>query len=89
LRKVFPLAAVHNVPVMPHAFYDGPGLLAAMHTTAALGTAHSMIEWRCFDVEAPIYGDALTAERGRVSVPQGPGVGIDPDPEVIRAYRRK
>ena len=25
LCKVFPLAAVHNVPVMPHSFYDGPG----------------------------------------------------------------
>jgi len=24
-------------PVMPHSFYDGPGLLAAIHATAALG----------------------------------------------------
>jgi L-alanine-DL-glutamate epimerase-like enolase superfamily enzyme len=38
LRKVFPLAAVRNVPVMPHSFYDGPGLLAAIHVTAAFGT---------------------------------------------------
>jgi L-alanine-DL-glutamate epimerase-like enolase superfamily enzyme len=35
LRKVFPLAAVHNIAVMPHSFYDGPGLLAAIHATAA------------------------------------------------------
>jgi L-alanine-DL-glutamate epimerase-like enolase superfamily enzyme len=88
LRKVFPLAAVHNIPVMPHSFYDGPGLLAAIHATAALGTADSMIEWRWFDQEAPIYGSALTPMRGRISVPQGPGLGIDPDPDVIRAYRR-
>ena len=39
LRKIFPLAAVQNIPVMPHSFYDGPGLLAAIHATAALGTA--------------------------------------------------
>jgi L-alanine-DL-glutamate epimerase-like enolase superfamily enzyme len=32
LRKIFPIAAVHNIPVMPHSFYDGPGLLAAIHT---------------------------------------------------------
>ncbi|WP_328526026.1 mandelate racemase/muconate lactonizing enzyme family protein [Kribbella sp. NBC_00359] len=46
LRKVFTAAAIGNVTVMPHSFYDGPGLLAAIHATAALGTADSMIEWR-------------------------------------------
>jgi len=89
LRKVFPFAAVHNTAVMPHSFYDGPGLLAAIHTTAALGTADSMIEWRWFDLEAPIYGGALTPKCGRISVPQGSGLGIDPDPDVIRTYRRQ
>jgi L-alanine-DL-glutamate epimerase-like enolase superfamily enzyme len=88
LCKVFSIAAVHNVAVMPHSFYDGPGLLAAIHSTAALGTADSMIEWRRFDLEAQIYGGALAPVHGRISVPQGPGLGIDPDPEVIRAYLR-
>jgi L-alanine-DL-glutamate epimerase-like enolase superfamily enzyme len=89
LRKIFALAAVHNIPVMPHSFYDGPGLLAAIHATAALGSADSMIEWRAFDLEATIYGDRLSPKGGRISVPQGPGLGMDPDPEVIRAYRWK
>jgi L-alanine-DL-glutamate epimerase-like enolase superfamily enzyme len=88
LCKVFPLAAIRNVTVMPHTFYDGPGLLAAIHVTAALGTADAMIEWRYFDLEAQIYGDALVTKHGRVAVPQGPGLGIDPDPDVIRAYLR-
>lgn len=89
LRKVFPLAAMHNVPVMTHSFYDGPGLLAAVHATAALGTVDSMIEWRWFDLEATIYGDALTPNRGRIQVPRTPGLGIEPDPDVIRTYRRE
>jgi hypothetical protein len=55
-----------------------PGLLPAMHTSAALDTAHSMI----------IYGGAFTPKRGGISVPQG-GLAIDPDPDVIKAYRRK
>ncbi len=88
LGKVFPLAAVYNVPVMTHSFYDGPGLLAAIHTTAALGGPDSMIEWRWFELEASIYGDALTPAAGRVAVPQGPGLGLDPDADVISAYRR-
>ena len=87
LCKVFQIAAVHNVTVMPHSFYDGPGLLAAIQVTAALGTADSMVEWRCFDLEAQILGDAPNPERGRIKVPQGAGLGIDPDPDVIDAYR--
>jgi L-alanine-DL-glutamate epimerase-like enolase superfamily enzyme len=87
LRKVFPVAAVHNTTVMPHSFYDGPGLLAAIHATAALGSADSMIEWRWFDLEATIYGAALEPKRGRIAVPQGAGLGLDPDPDVIRKFR--
>jgi L-alanine-DL-glutamate epimerase-like enolase superfamily enzyme len=67
-------------------FYDGPGLLAAIHATAALGTVDSMIEWRRFDLEAQIYGNALTPAAGRIRVPQSPGLGIEPDPGIIRAY---
>jgi L-alanine-DL-glutamate epimerase-like enolase superfamily enzyme len=88
LCKVFPLAAVRNVPVMTHSFYDGPGLLAAIQVTAAHGGADEMIEWRWFDLEASIYGDALAPTNGRVTVPPGPGLGLDPDPDVISAYRR-
>jgi L-alanine-DL-glutamate epimerase-like enolase superfamily enzyme len=88
LCKVLPIAAVRNVPVMPHTFYDGPGLLAAIHAMTALGTADSMIEWRCFDLEAQLYGGALAPKGGRIAAPQGPGLGIDPDPDVIRAYSR-
>lgn len=84
MRKIFSLAPTRNVSVMPHLFYDGPGLLAAMHVTAALGTADAMIEWRYFDLEAHIYGGALSSCRGRVAVPQRPGLGIEPDHNVIR-----
>lgn len=88
LCTVFPLAAVRNIPVMTHSFYDGPGLLAAVHATAALGDPDAMIERRWFDLEASIYGDALTPNNGRISVPRGAGLGIDPDPDVLSAYRR-
>ena len=59
LCKVFPIAVVRNVTLMPHVFYDGPGLLAAIHVTAAMGTTDAMIEWRYFDLEAQVYGGAL------------------------------
>jgi L-alanine-DL-glutamate epimerase-like enolase superfamily enzyme len=88
LCKVFPIAAVRNIAIMPHCFYDGPGLLAAIHVTSALGTTNSMIEWRRFDLEAQIYDGALAPKGGRISVPQNPSLGLEPDPNVIRKYLR-
>jgi L-alanine-DL-glutamate epimerase-like enolase superfamily enzyme len=86
LCKVFPVAEARGVTVAPHTFYHGPGLLAAIHATAALGAADALIEWRYSDLEALPYGDALRPEHGRIAVPQAPGLGLDPDPAVIRAY---
>ncbi|XVU27792.1 mandelate racemase/muconate lactonizing enzyme family protein [Actinoplanes sp. CA-054009] len=86
LGKAFALAALRDIPVMPHTFYDGPGLLAALHTAAATGTTDTMIEWRYFDLEAQVYGDRLTVRQGRVGVPAGPGLGLDPDPDVLATY---
>ena len=86
LCKVFQAAAARGVTVMPHTFYHGPGLLAAVHATAALGPADSMIEWRYTDLQARVYGEAVRPEHGRIQVPQEPGLGAGPDPEVLRRY---
>jgi L-alanine-DL-glutamate epimerase-like enolase superfamily enzyme len=41
LSKVFAMANAHNTTVRIHTFYDGPGLLAAVHANAALGGPRS------------------------------------------------
>ncbi|HEX4984893.1 MAG TPA: mandelate racemase/muconate lactonizing enzyme family protein [Burkholderiales bacterium] len=86
LRKVFTLAAACNVSVMPHSFYDGPAFLAGVHVNAALGR-DSMVEWRYFDLEARLYGGQGVPRDGVIEVPQGPGLGFDPDPGIIARYR--
>jgi L-alanine-DL-glutamate epimerase-like enolase superfamily enzyme len=87
LQKVYALANAHNTTVMVHTFYDGPGLLASVHASAALGGAKSIVEWRYFDMEAQLYGDAIIPKNGAITVPQAPGLGIEPDLNVIRDYR--
>lgn len=87
LRKIYALAAAHNTTVMVHTFYDGPGLLASVHASAALGGRNAIVEWRYFDMEAQLYGDAILPRQGAIDVPQGPGLGLEPIPEVIRDYR--
>ncbi len=90
LREVFRAAADRDATVVPHTFYHGPGLLAAVHVTAALGghgSLGALVEWRCSDLEAFPYGAALLPDRGRIGVPGGPGLGLDPDPDVLRAFQ--
>jgi L-alanine-DL-glutamate epimerase-like enolase superfamily enzyme len=85
LRKVFELAGQHKASVVPHSFYDGPAFLAALHVSAALGR-NPLIEWRFFDLEARLYGNEATPRSGKIALPQGPGLGFDPDPEVLSRF---
>ncbi|MGD8475585.1 MAG: mandelate racemase/muconate lactonizing enzyme family protein [Burkholderiales bacterium] len=86
LRNVFALADEFGVRVVPHSFYEGPGLLTAIQCCAAL-SPDPLVEWRFFDTEARLYGDTVVPVDGRFIVPDGPGLGQDPDPEVIERYQ--
>jgi hypothetical protein len=48
-------------------------LLVGTHVSAARGSDDTMIEWRYIDLEAQIYGDALTVEHGRCRYRRAPG----------------
>jgi L-alanine-DL-glutamate epimerase-like enolase superfamily enzyme len=87
LKKVFALAAASATVVMVHSFYDGPGLLASVHASAALGSEDSLVEWRYFDLEAQLYGDAVLPRNGKITVPREPGLGFDPDANVVRSFQ--
>ena len=85
-RKVAALAARHGVKLAPHSPYFGPGALATLHLIAALAD-EARFEYLYLQADAWLYGDLLAPRRGELAVPQGPGLGADPDPEVIRRYR--
>lgn len=87
LRKVAEIAAVHNVRVIPHTPYFGPGYLAGMQFTATLDR-ETPVEWLYVDMETTLYGDAIIPKRGRIRLPSGPGLGMDPDPDVIKRFRQ-
>jgi L-alanine-DL-glutamate epimerase-like enolase superfamily enzyme len=33
-----------------------------------------------------LYGDAIVARDGQLTVPDGPGLGVEPDLDVIKEY---
>lgn len=80
------LARAHGVDYVPHCFYFGPGFLASLHLAAAFAPE---VAFELFfgELQASPYHEAVCAREGRLSVPAGPGLGRDPDPEVLDRYR--
>ncbi len=85
-RKIAALAAERRVKLAPHSPYFGPGALATLHLIAALAP-EARFEYFYLQADAWLYGELLVPQRGEVAVPQGPGLGADPDPDVVRRYQ--
>ncbi len=84
-RKVAALARSHGVALMPHAPYFGPGFLATLQLMAALPDS-GLAEWFYLDREACLYGAAIAPRDGVFHLPEGPGLGAEPNLEVIKKY---
>ena len=83
--KVAALAREHNVTLAPHSPYFGAGLLATLHLCAALPeTTH--VEHFCLDLEASPFDKHVLMCDGEYAVPDGPGLGVEPDQAVIDRY---
>ena len=87
MRRIAALAKEFGVRVVPHCPYFGPGFIASLHIAASL-RADTPVERLAVDLEASPMGDWVDAKDGMLRVPQGPGLGVDPDPELIARYRR-
>jgi L-alanine-DL-glutamate epimerase-like enolase superfamily enzyme len=58
-----------------------------VHIIAAL-IDKPLVEVLWLDMEANPFDPWVKPAGGRVRVPQGPGLGCDPDPAVVMRYRR-
>ncbi len=86
-RKVATVAELFNAVITPHSPYFGPGLLATIHLVAT----HPLAEWVEYlyvNLEASVFKKAPRFEKGYIEVPQGPGLGLEVDPAVIKHYSR-
>ncbi len=84
--KVAALARAGGVEIMPHSPYFGPGFLASLQLAAALPDG-ALIERFFLDLEASLYADLIDAVDGDFRLPEGPGLGMEPDPDIIERYR--
>jgi len=86
MRRIMALAEAFGVEVVPHSAYFGPGLLASIHCIAAMPRESLVERFYCDFAENPL-GEAIHPKDGRIAVPQGPGLGINPDPHLIEKLR--
>jgi L-alanine-DL-glutamate epimerase-like enolase superfamily enzyme len=86
MRKVMTLGEMFGVQVVPHSAYFGPGLLASIHCIAALASDSPVERFYCDFADNPL-NDAIHPKGGRIAVPQGPGLGVDPDPRLLEKLR--
>jgi L-alanine-DL-glutamate epimerase-like enolase superfamily enzyme len=87
MRKIIAAAEAHAVALIPHCAYFGPGNLASIHIVASLAT-DTLIENIYANLEANPFGEAMLASNGRVRVPSGPGLGVEPDMAMVAQYRQ-
>ena len=80
------LAKAAGVRVAHHAPYFGPGLLATMQVLATVED-EGWLEWLYVGREASLFRGMPVPRDGRIAIPDGPGLGLDPDPDVIARYR--
>ncbi len=95
-KKIAALAQAHATQCVPHAWGTAIGLAATLHFLASLPECPPclvpippMLE---YEQTPNPFRDALAGapfshERGWVEVPNGPGLGIEIDSEILRRYR--
>ena len=85
--KVVALADELGVRLAPHSPYFGPGLLATLQLLSLRDDA-TFVEMFYMKRAACLWGGRADVDaNGDVEVPQGPGIGYEPDRAVMEQYR--
>jgi L-alanine-DL-glutamate epimerase-like enolase superfamily enzyme len=71
---------------VPNAFYIGPAFLAVLHCMA-VKEKESPLERMFADFGATPFAKTVPVINGAIEVPQGPGLGADPEDELIERFR--
>jgi L-alanine-DL-glutamate epimerase-like enolase superfamily enzyme len=71
---------------VPNAFYLGPGYLAALHCMA-VKEKEAPLERMFADFAATPFAATVPVENGRIEVPEGAGLGADPEESLIEQYK--
>jgi len=90
VRRVVDLAEAWNVMLVPHGFSSAVNVAANLHLVASMPRAF-LLEYR--KRASPLITELLkqpfTFDRGYLSIPKGPGLGIEIDYSIVDKYSQK
>jgi len=85
MLKAVELTRAAGVRIEPHSPLFGPSLVATLHILASL-PEDTLCEFYFADLEANPIGAAGSPSDGFFAVPDGPGLGIAVDEEILLRY---
>jgi D-galactarolactone cycloisomerase len=85
LKAIAALAAAHAVPLVPHSFYFGPGLAAALHLAASTPGV-PWVEWPMGELVTPLLETPIRPVEGWLAPSSAPGLGARPNGEALRRH---
>ncbi len=80
-RKIAALASAFHVPVSPHGSPHMAVHLLASTPNALIMETYPAVESQ-FNLALPLF----PVQEGHITVPEEPGLGIDPNPELVKKY---
>jgi L-alanine-DL-glutamate epimerase-like enolase superfamily enzyme len=86
MAKVAAEVEAAGATCVPNVFYIGPGYLAAVHCLAAKERAVPLERMFC-ELGGTPYAKTVPVEHGAVEVPDSPGLGADPEEDLIAQFR--
>ncbi|HYN03133.1 MAG TPA: enolase C-terminal domain-like protein, partial [Vicinamibacteria bacterium] len=89
-KKIGDYAMEHGVPMAMHFAGSPISFMANVHCAAA---TENFISLEHHSLDVPWWGDLVTPapviEKGFAVVPDRPGLGVEPNPEVIKAHLKE
>jgi L-alanine-DL-glutamate epimerase-like enolase superfamily enzyme len=87
--KVARMAEAFDKVCVPHISGSGLGYLYMMHFVSAIPNAGPYHEFKGFNKDIPVdcQTSSLESEEGVVTVPSGPGMGLEIDPDYISKHK--
>jgi L-alanine-DL-glutamate epimerase-like enolase superfamily enzyme len=87
--KVARMAEAFNKVCVPHISGSGLGYLYMMHFVSAIPNAGPYHEFKGFNKDIPVdcKTSSLESQEGVVTVPSGPGMGLEIDPDFIAKHK--